>query len=103
MRAMMTGYKYSVVLERNEDGGYTVTVPALQGCVTEGETIAEALANAKEAIECYLESLALDSISFPPDAGEARIQLEETDEALIFKVVAQPEVELAEAPQAHRS
>ncbi len=35
----MAGYKYTVDLERNEDGGYTVTVPALPGCITEGDTI----------------------------------------------------------------
>ena len=39
------------------EGGYTVTVPALSGCVTYGETIEEALSMAKEAIELYVESL----------------------------------------------
>lgn len=39
------------------DGGYTVTVPALPGIVTDGKTIDEALANAREAIECHTDGL----------------------------------------------
>ncbi|MGQ9628489.1 MAG: type II toxin-antitoxin system HicB family antitoxin [Anaerolineae bacterium] len=93
----MEAFKYTVVLERDEEGGYTVTVPALPGCVTQGDTIAESLANAKEAIEVYLESLALDGEPFPPDVKEANIQLEETEEVLIFKLWVEPEVELAQA------
>ena len=49
--------RYTVLLERNEDGGWTVTVPALPGCVTEGATLEEALKNAREAIEGYIEAL----------------------------------------------
>ncbi|MDA8307036.1 MAG: type II toxin-antitoxin system HicB family antitoxin [Deltaproteobacteria bacterium] len=44
-----------VVLEPSDDGGYTVVVPSLPGCISEGETRDEALANIKEAIELYLE------------------------------------------------
>jgi len=47
--------KLSVVLEPAEEGGYTVYVPALKGCISEGETREEALQNIKEAIELYLE------------------------------------------------
>jgi len=47
--------KFKVVLEPSEEGGYMVYVPALPGCVSEGETIEEALKNIKEAIELYLE------------------------------------------------
>ena len=43
-----------------EDGGYAVTVPALPGCITEGKTIDEALTNAREAIELYLEDMDAD-------------------------------------------
>jgi predicted RNase H-like HicB family nuclease len=43
-----------------EDSGYTVTVPALPGCITEGDTVDEALANAREAIACHLQGLAID-------------------------------------------
>lgn len=47
--------KIKVVLEPSDEGGYTVYVPSLPGCITEGETIEEALANIQEAIELYLE------------------------------------------------
>jgi len=48
---------YLVELEKNEDGGHTVTVPALPGCITEGATWDEALANAQEAIAGFVETL----------------------------------------------
>jgi len=44
-----------VVLEPSEEGGYTVCVPSLPGCISEGDTIEEALTNIQEAIELYLE------------------------------------------------
>ena len=47
--------KLTVVLEPQEEGGYTVYVPSLKGCVSQGETKEEALKNIKEAIELYLE------------------------------------------------
>ena len=49
--------KFVVVLEKAEEGGFNATVPALDGCFTEGDTEEEALKNAKEAILCYLEGL----------------------------------------------
>jgi antitoxin HicB len=49
---------YTILLDPDlEDGGYTVTVPALPGCVTEGETVVECIQNAEEAIRLYLEDL----------------------------------------------
>ena len=57
--------KYKAILEPQEEGGYTVYVPVLPGCVSEGETVEEALANIKEAIEVYLESLKARRISLP--------------------------------------
>jgi len=53
--------KIKVVLELSEEGGYTVYVPSLPGCISEGDTEEEALANIKEAIELYLESVEDDS------------------------------------------
>ena len=47
--------RYTVIMEKNEDGGYTVTVPSLPGCISEGSTWDEALAEIKEAISGYLE------------------------------------------------
>jgi antitoxin HicB len=49
--------KFNVVLEKAEEGGYNVIVPALDGCFTQGDTEKEALQNAEEAIICYLEGL----------------------------------------------
>ena len=49
--------KFIVVLEPAEEGGFNVSVPALDGCFTQGETEQESLDNAKEAILCYLEGL----------------------------------------------
>ena len=57
--------QFRVILELNELGGYTATVPILPGCVSEGDTKEEALANVKEAIELYLESLQADGEPIP--------------------------------------
>ena len=48
---------YTVIIEPGEDGYFVVRVPALPGCITQGRTQDEARANAKEAIEAYVESL----------------------------------------------
>ena len=47
--------KYTILLEKNEDGGYTVTVPSLPGCITERDTWEEAVVNVQEAIKGYIE------------------------------------------------
>ena len=50
--------RYTVLLTPDPDeGGYTVTVPALPGCITEGDTLVEGLANVREAIKCHLDGL----------------------------------------------
>jgi len=48
--------KLTIVLEKQKEGGYTVYAPSLPGCISQGETKEEALANIKEAIELYLET-----------------------------------------------
>jgi antitoxin HicB len=53
----MHEYAYRIFLREESEGGYTVTVPSLPGCVTTGKMIDEAIANAKEAMELYIESL----------------------------------------------
>ncbi len=45
-----------IILEEQAEGGYTVYVPSLQGCISQGENIEEAIANIKEAISLYLET-----------------------------------------------
>ena len=49
--------KYTVILQRESDGGYVAVVPALPGCVSQGDTRAEALKDIEEAIELYLEDV----------------------------------------------
>ena len=61
--------KYKVVLETNESGGYTVYVPILPGCISEGDNREEALSNIKEAIEGYIESLEADGEPIPSEEG----------------------------------
>jgi len=83
--------KLQVVLEPSDEGGYTAIVPALPGCVSEGETREEALANIQEAVQLYLEPVEDDSLlsadaevlekdSF--DRLLARYPAEEAEEAL---------------------
>ena len=67
---MMTRYK--IVLAPVEDHGYTVSVPDLPGCFTQGKSRKEALENAHEAIECYLEGLRQDGID-PAKIPKAQI------------------------------
>jgi predicted RNase H-like HicB family nuclease len=47
--------KLKVIVHEAEEGGYWATVPALPGCVSEGDSWDEMLANIREAIECYLD------------------------------------------------
>jgi antitoxin HicB len=48
---------YRILLHKEPEGGYTVNVPSLPGCITYGEDVDEAIAMAKEAIELYIEEL----------------------------------------------
>lgn len=49
--------KYTAIFEPEQGGGYSVTIPAVPGCISEGDTFEEALGNIKEAAELYLEDL----------------------------------------------
>jgi predicted RNase H-like HicB family nuclease len=55
--------KFQVVLEPSDEGGYTVYVPALPGCISEGDTVEEAMRNIREAIELYLEPVEDDFVA----------------------------------------
>ena len=57
--------KYDVIFEEQQEGGYTVTVPALPGCISEGDTFEEAKKMIADAITAYLESLTLDGENIP--------------------------------------
>ena len=66
--------EYTIILDPDpEDGGFTVTVPALPGCITEGDTREEALANAREAILLYIESLLADGEPIPEDVASLEV------------------------------
>ncbi len=56
-----------VILIPDETGGYVVEVPSLPGCYSQGETVAEALANIKEAIELHIEDMQAAGEDVPPD------------------------------------
>ena len=64
---MKRTYKIMIIPGEPDEGGYWVKVPALPGCVTQGETVEEALSNAKEAIELYVSVLIDDRESVPED------------------------------------
>ncbi len=64
---------YTIHLEEAEEGGYTVTVPALPGCVTEGDTYEEAIEMARDAIRLYVESLIEDGEAVPTEANPRHI------------------------------
>lgn len=68
--------KFKVILEKEEGGGYSVTVPALEGCYTQGDTFEEAIENAEEAIEGFIETLRANNQPIP------------TDEELVFTDVS---------------
>lgn len=63
-------HRYTAVYEPAEEGGYVVTVPALPGLVTEGDTLEEARAMAEDAIRGYLESLRKHGEAIPVEQGE---------------------------------
>ena len=58
---------YRVLLREEPEGGYTVTVPTLQGCITYGENIPNAIAMAREAVDLYIESLVAHGEAVPSE------------------------------------
>ena len=67
--------KYRVIIQQDEDGMYVAEVPALPGCMSQGTTRVEALANIREAIEAYLESLKDHDEPTPPSINEEVIEV----------------------------
>ena len=60
-------YRYTVILEREADGGFHAYCPALKGCHSQGDSLDEAVANIREAIEVYLESVAEQGEPIPQE------------------------------------
>ena len=67
--------KYRVIIELDEDGMYVADCSSLPGCVSQGKTRAEALANIKDAISGYLESLKKHNEPIPPSIWEEVIEV----------------------------
>ncbi len=61
--------RYKILLREEPEGGYTVTVPVLPGCVTFGKTLNEAIDMAREAIEIYIETLSERGEDIPTEDG----------------------------------
>ncbi len=67
--------RFRVRLEQDEDGMFVVECPNLPGCISQGKTRAEALANIRDAIEGYLASLEKQGAPVPPPIGEEIIEV----------------------------
>jgi antitoxin HicB len=67
--------KYRVLIEQDEDGVYVAEVPALPGCISQGQTREEAVENVREAIAAYLESLEANGDPIPPPITEEVVEV----------------------------
>ena len=65
----MKVYDFKVILEPDETGGYVVSCPSLPGCHSQGDTVEEALANIKEAIDLCIEDMAERGEEIPDPSG----------------------------------
>jgi predicted RNase H-like HicB family nuclease len=86
---------YTVVLTPSSVGGWVVEVPALPGCLTEGDTVDEALAMAQDAIDCYLSIILEDGKALPVDRRDVMVSLGRKREAIVRKVTVTLAVEVA--------
>lgn len=68
-------YEYTAVFELNENGGYTVMVPALPGLVTEGKDLEDSRSMVEDAIRCYIEGLKIMKKTVPEEKGMAHVRV----------------------------
>lgn len=68
-------FTYKILMHKEPEGSYTVSVPALPGCMTYGETVEHAIQMAKEAIELYIEELQERGEDIPDDSGTLEYSL----------------------------
>jgi len=68
-------FKYTAIFEPAEEGGYVVYVPALPGCVTEGDTLEEAMEMVKDAISGYIASLKKHHEPIPEENGPSLVSV----------------------------
>ena len=67
MNNIKQAYNYTVLLEKEEDGGYHAFCPILKGCHSQGDSFEETIENITEAIELYIESLIADNQAIPKE------------------------------------
>ena len=67
--------RYTVILEQEADGGYVATVPALPGCVSQGDTHDEVMRNIREAADLYIEDCVAAGDPVPSEAGKEYLEL----------------------------
>lgn len=82
---MSSQHRYTVVVEQDEDGGFVASCPALNHVASQGETLDEALANVREAMEVYIETLREngEDVPAPRDVSTSAIDLSDAfDEAV---------------------
>lgn len=83
---------YTVVIYSEPEGGFSVAVPALPGCHTQGETLQEAFRMAEDVISLYLEDLIEDREPIPEDVANFTVRLGDAERAEVFRVrVAEPQ------------
>jgi len=68
-------YTFKIHLHKEAEGGFTVTVPVLPGCITYGENVDEAIKMAKEAVELYIEDLQERGEAIPDDSNTLEYSL----------------------------
>lgn len=68
--------RYTAVVERGRESGFVAYIPALRGCVSQGSTRVDAMANLKEAAEAYIGALLEDHLPVPPEVELQEVELE---------------------------
>lgn len=68
--------RYTAIIERGKESGFVAYIPALKGCVSQGETRDAAIANLKEAAEAYVVSLVEDHLPVPAEVEVESVELE---------------------------
>lgn len=86
----MQYYRFTVILEPEKEegfaGAFNVSVPALPGCLTCGESLEEARFMAKDAVACYVESLVQDNLPVPKDIKPKKVPADSLVEKMIVSV-----------------
>jgi predicted RNase H-like HicB family nuclease len=67
--------RYTLILEKEDDGGYVAIVPVLPGCVSQGDTREEVIQNIREAAELYIEDCIENGDPIPQEAGREFLEL----------------------------